>query len=252
MNPQEDLEYDDVGEALRDGRALRRARQYRIRYAQGDLNFRTLTVSDPVPLGRQILMSAGVSPNAGYSLFAILPTGDFEDVRLDEPFDLRERGAERFVAFQTDRDYKLTLNGDQLAWGKPAIHGAALYGLAKTGAEEAVFLVVPGGKDRLVEPDELIDLTAPGIERFITARKPTTEFEIIVNARPHVVAAQIVTYEEVVKLAFPGFQAQRNIIFVMTYRRAASKPHAGNLGSGGRVEVEKTGTIFNVTKADKS
>ena len=252
MNSDEFLEYDDVAEALREGRALRRARQYRIRYAQDDLDFRTLAVSDPVPLGRQILMSAGVDPKAGYSLFAILPTGDFEDVRLDEPFDLRKRGAERFVAFQTDRDYKLTLNGGQLAWGKPAIKGTALYALAKVGAEEAVFLVVPGGKDRLVEPDELVDLTAPGIERFITAPKPVTAFEIIVNARPHVVADQVVTYEQVVNLAFPGSQSERNVVFVMTYRHAASKPHAGNLGPRGRVDVKKTGTIFNVTKADKA
>ena len=111
MNTEEPLEFDDLGEALREGRALRPARGYRIRFAQDDLNFRNLDVTDPVPLGRQILTTAGRDPQDGYSLFAILPSGDFEDVRLDEPFDLRERGAERFVAFQTDRDFKLTLNG---------------------------------------------------------------------------------------------------------------------------------------------
>ncbi|WP_244646454.1 multiubiquitin domain-containing protein, partial [Bradyrhizobium campsiandrae] len=45
-------------------------------------------------------------PRDGYSLIAILPSGDFEDVRLNEPFDLRERGAERFIAFQTDRGFQ--------------------------------------------------------------------------------------------------------------------------------------------------
>src|ERR1035437_645414 len=114
-------EYEDVGEALREGRPLRQARSYRIQYAQGDLNFRTLSLTDPVPLGRQILASAGVDPQAGYSLFAILSTGDFEDVRLDEPCGLRGRGAERFIAFQTDRLFKLTLKDRQLEWGKPAI-----------------------------------------------------------------------------------------------------------------------------------
>src|SRR5579863_1047576 len=124
MNTEESLEFDDLGEALREGRALRPARGYRIRFAQDDLSFRNLDVTDPVPLGRQILTTAGRDPQDGYSLFAILPSGDFEDVRLDEPFDLRERGAERFVAFQTDRDFKLTLNDHQLAWGKPTIGGA--------------------------------------------------------------------------------------------------------------------------------
>ena len=252
MSTDELLEYDDLGEALRERRALRPARGYRIRYAQGDLNFRTLDVPDPVPLGRQILVSAGVDPQDGYSLFAILPTGDFEDVRLDEPFDLRKRGAERFVAFQTDRDYKLTLDGDQLAWGKPAINGAALYTLAKVGDDEAVFLEVRGGEDQLIEPDELIDLTAPGIEHFITAPKPAPTFQIIVNARPHIVIERRVTFEQVVQLAFPDCQTDANAVFSVTYSHAASKPHAGELGPGGFVDVKKKGTIFNATKTIKS
>jgi hypothetical protein len=251
MKTDDLLDYDDLGEALREGRALRAARGYRILYAQGDLNFRHLDVADPVPLGRQILATAGLGPRDGYSLFAILPTGDFEDVRLDEPFDLRERGAERFVAFQTDRDFKLTLNDHQLAWGKPAISGAALYSLAKTGHDNAVFLEVRGGEDRLIEPGELIDLTAPGIERFITAPKPVPAFEIIVNSRPRVVTDRRVTFEQIVQLAFPGSH-EPNVVFSMTYRHADSKPHAGELAAGGVVEVKKKGTIFNVTKTIQS
>lgn len=250
MNTDDLLEYDDLGEALREGRALRAARGYRILYAQDDLNFRPLDVADPVPLGRQILTTAGLDPRDGYSIFAILPAGDFEDVRLDEPFDLREHGAERFVAFQTDREFKITLNEHQLAWGKPAINGAALYYLAEVGDDKAIFLEVRGGEDRLIEPGDLIDLTAPGIERFITVPKPAPTFEIIVNSRPRVVTGRQVTFEQIVQLAFPGSH-DPNVVFSMTYRHAASKPHAGELGAGGVVEVKK-GTTFNVTKTVQS
>jgi len=251
MNTEEPLEFDDLGEALREGRALRPARGYRIRFAQDGLNFRNLDVTDPMPLGRQILTTAGRDPQDGYSLFAILPSGDFEDVRLDEPFDLRERGAEQFVAFQTDRDFKLTLNDHQLEWGKPAIVGAALYTLANIGDAEAVFLEVRGGEDRLIEPADLIDLTAPGIERFITAPRPSKTFEIIVNSRPREVDEKQVTFEQVVQLAFPG-PHETNVVFSMTYRHAASTPHAGELGAGGSVEVKKKGTVFNVTRTVQS
>lgn len=244
-------DHDDIGEAVREGRPLRRAHAYRILFAQGDLNFQPLTVKDPVPLGRQILESAGLDPRDGYSLFAILASGDFEDVRLDEPFDLRDRGAERFVGFLTDRDYKLTLNSHQLEWGKPAIKGAALYTLAKVNDDEAVFLEVRGGEDRLIERDDLIDLSTPGIERFITGPKPVPTFEIIVNARPRIVNDKHVTFEQVVQLAFPGSHGP-DIVFSVTYQHAASSPHAGELGAGGAVEVKKKGTIFNVTKTDKS
>jgi len=208
-------------------------------------------VADPVPLGRQILESAGLDSGDDYSLFAILEGGDFEDVRLDEPFDLRGRGAERFVAFQADRDYKLNLADRQLEWGKPAIPGAALYKLAEVGEDKAVFLEMRGGEDQLVERDDLIDLTAPGVERFVIGPKPVTTYEIIVNSRPRTVESEDVTYEQVVELAFPGGGGP-NICFSMTYRNAASRPLAGELSEGGRVKVKKKGTIFNVTRTDKS
>ncbi|RWI90161.1 multiubiquitin domain-containing protein [Mesorhizobium sp.] len=248
MNTEELLDYDDLGDALREGRALRTARGYRFLLAQGDLNFQSRAVSDPVPLGRQLLEAAALDPRDGYSLVAILPSGDFEEVRLNEPFDLRERGAERFIAFLTDRDFKLTLNDHELLWGKPVISGTILYGLAKPADGEGVFLEVPGGEDRLVEHGELIDLTQPGIERFITAR---LTFEIIVNSRPRTVNARTVTFEQIVQLAFPG-QHEPNVVFSMTYRHAASTPHAGELGAGGSVDVKKKGTVFNVTRTVQS
>ncbi|MDU6241806.1 MAG: multiubiquitin domain-containing protein [Bradyrhizobium sp.] len=248
MNTEELLDYDDLGNALREGRALRPARGYRFLLAQGDLNFQSRVVSDPVPLGRQLLEAAALDPRDGYSLIAILPSGDFEDVRLNEPFDLRERGAERFIAFQTDRDFKLTLNDHELLWGKPVISGTVLYGLAKPGEGEAVFLEVPGGEDRLIEHGELIDLVQPGIERFITAR---LTFEIIVTSRPRTVKARTVTFERIVQLAFPG-QHEPNVVFSMTYRHAASTPPAGELGVGGSVDVKKKGTVFNVTRTVQS
>ncbi|MCG3138760.1 MAG: hypothetical protein HJJLKODD_02628 [Phycisphaerae bacterium] len=230
-----------LDEAIRDGRA------YRIAVGNGNLHFQGAVVRDPVPLGRQILMAVGLGPVEDFNLFAILPDGAFEDLRLDEPFDLRGKGVEKFVAFRSDRAFSLTVRGKQVSWGKPAILGRELYRLAGAGLDEALFLEVPGGTDRLIEPEQLIDLTEPGIEHFIIA--PRT-YEIIVNARPKTVTGSRVTFEQIVKLAFPGPHGP-NIVFSMTYRNAASTPHTGELGAGGVVQV-KNGTTFNVTRTDKS
>lgn len=251
MPPDHLLDADDVGDAIHDDRPLRPDRGYRIQLAEGDLHFRPLVVADPVPLGRQILASAGIDPRDGYTLFAILPTGDFEDVRLDEPIDLRARGAERFVAFRTDRTFAFTLNDRQLAWGAPSLPAAALYQLAAPGDDEGVFLDTRGGTDRLIAPDETIDLSGGSVEHFVTARKPPAQFEIIVNGRPRTVTNARVTFEQVVQLAFPGQPAEPNAVYSMTYRHAASAPHAGELAAGGSVEV-KNGTVFNVTKTVQS
>jgi hypothetical protein len=78
----------------------------------------------------------------------------------------------------------------------------------------------------------------------------TRSFEIIVNARPHTVTEREISFEQIVQLAFPGTH-EANVVFSMTYRHAASKPHSGDLGPGGTVEVKK-GTVFNVTRTVQS
>jgi hypothetical protein len=244
----EDIE--DIGAAIREGRPISGASSYRIAVSDESLTFRPVIISDPIPAGCQILKAAGFEKVEEYSLFAILPNGDFEDVRLDEAFDLRQRGADRFVAFRTDRDFRLTLNDEQLQWGKPVINGSALYILAKVPEDQAVFLKVREGKDRLVEPGDLIDLTAPGVEQFVTAPRPTPTYEIIVNSRPRFVTGREVTFDQIVQLAFPGTH-EPNVDFSMTYRHAVSKPPSGELGPGGTVQV-KNGTIFNVTRTIQS
>lgn len=75
--------------------------------------------------------------------------------------------------------------------------------------------------------------------------------EIIVNSRPREIHGREASFEQVVQLAFPGGAADQNTVYSMTYRHAASNPHAGELGPGGKVEV-KNGTIFNVTRTVRS
>lgn len=245
-------DFDDVGDAIREGRALREAAAYRIRFGLDGLTFRNVNVPDPVPTGRQILASAGLDHRTDYILYAYLDTGDFEDVRPDETFDLRGKGAERFIAFKSDRDFKFSLNDRQLAWGNANMLGSVLYDLADTSPDDAVFLEVCGGEDRLIEPDDRINLDAPGIERFITAPKPQTGYVILVNSVEETVPDKYVTFEQVVKLSHPNAPPETNVKFSMTYRNAASLPHAGELGEGGSVEVKKKGTIFNVTRTVQS
>lgn len=251
MNTETNRNIDDVGETIREGRGLRQAHAYRIQFALENLNFRAIEVSDPVPLGRQILVAAGLNVHEDYSLFAILETGDFEDVRLDEPFDLRGHGSERFVAFQTDREFKLTVNDSQIAWGKPAISGIALYALAKPGDNEAVFLVVHGEEDRQIEPGEIIDLALPGVEHFVTAPRRKPKIEIVVNGHETIVEDSHVTFEQLVSIAYPGEAPMPNIKYSITYRKVASMPHSGELAAGGFVEV-KHGSIFNVGRTIQS
>ncbi|EBX2782464.1 hypothetical protein DRL78_25170, partial [Salmonella enterica subsp. enterica serovar Hadar] len=140
----------------------------------------------------------------------------------------------------------------QLIWGLPVITGEALYSLSGVDAEHGVFLEVRGGTDQLIDPVDSVDLTRPGVEHFITAPRPVKGHVIVVNSRDESVPGKHVTFEQVVLLAFPGAPVEPNVRYSMTYRHAASKPHAGELAEGGVVEVKHQGTIFNVTKTVQS
>ena len=116
------------------------------------------------------------------------------------------------------------------------------------GADEALFAELKDVPDveitigmRVIVQDE---------DRFYTAKK--SGFVIFVNSRPRVVHDPRVTFEEVVKLAFPDDPQADNLAFSMTYSHAASHPHAGELGAGGSVLVKKKGTVFNVTRTVQS
>ena len=183
---------------------------------------------------------------------AILSNGEFEEVLLDTRFDMHSRGAARFVAFRTDRLFKLTLNRELVQWGKPQLAGSILYRLVQlhhphhAGEDHAVFLEATGQR-RLIRPEEMLDLSAPGIEHFVTGPR---SFEIVVNARPQIVLDRRVKFGKVVQFAFPNAQTSR-FAFSMTYRHVASEPHQGELAAGGFVEV-KNGSVFNVTRTVQS
>lgn len=74
---------------------------------------------------------------------------------------------------------------------------------------------------------------------------------IIVNGRPKAVEMEKLSFEEVVKLAFPTLPTGGNIVFTVTFRGADEEPSQGTLTAGETVEV-KDGTKFDVTATDKS
>jgi hypothetical protein len=82
-----------------------------------------------------------------------------------------------------------------------------------------------------------------------TARHTT--FVIVVNAEHRAVESQIVSYEQVVKIADPT-PPSPDTRYTVTYRKAKEPNHEGSLAPGQSVQVKKEGTIFNVKTTGKS
>lgn len=133
-------------------------------------------VDDPVITGAQLLAVAGKRPADEFLVFQILRDGQIEEIRLDETVDLRKPGLERFTTSKSDRSFRLVIDGRRFEWGAPFITGLKLKQLAGVDPQSyGVWLEVLGGEDRPIENTETVDLQDPGVERFFTGKKTTTE-----------------------------------------------------------------------------
>jgi hypothetical protein len=73
--------------------------------------------------------------------------------------------------------------------------------------------------------------------------------EIIVNARPKEWTNDTISFDEVVKLAFPDLPPDPNRIFTVTYKKGKNQ---GSLVQGGPPLPAENGMVFDVTATNKS
>ncbi|MNY53485.1 hypothetical protein D3C86_1892480 [compost metagenome] len=85
----------------------------------------------------------------------------------------------------------------------------------------------------------------------MTNSKEKKEVTIIVNAEPHEVEKDEITYNEVVTLAFPDFPQHPERTYSVTYERGHGNKPIGILSPGGTVKV-KEGMIFKVKHTGQS
>ncbi|MEM9374628.1 MAG: multiubiquitin domain-containing protein [Pseudomonadota bacterium] len=196
---------DDLAEAVHAGRPLKPRRRFRVQIANETLSFSPFVLDDPLPLGRQLIEVTGGAPVHEYVAIAILPNGDFEDIRLDEPYDLRGRGAERILVARTDRKYLFKIDDRDLEWPRRFITGFVLKKLASLAANYALWLDVPGGHDQKIDDCDLIDLDKPGVERFISIIDQTTEGrELIPSSDLQYLESRNLTFDIVEHGTTPG------------------------------------------------
>lgn len=85
----------------------------------------------------------------------------------------------------------------------------------------------------------------------MTSRDADKAFNIIIDGTPYRVPSDEVSFDEVVDLAYPDGGRGPLIKYTVNFYNGAGRPPEGKLTEGQKAKV-KEGTVFNVTRTDRS
>jgi hypothetical protein len=162
--------------------------------------------------------------------------------------DLARPGLEQFFI---KKNLKYTINGKEFETGKQYIRGLQIRKQGEIKEGDLIFLAVERPwDDELITDEEWVDLARPGKEHFIS-KEDKCDIIIIVNGREKIWKEKIISFEQVVVLAFENYVDNGRTIYTVTYKRGPQQNPEGSMVKGDIVHV-KNKMIFNATATDKS
>lgn len=129
--------------------------------------------------------------------------------------------------------------------------GEALYRLGHIQPGWELFREVGGDREDPAVPNEPEPIHLREDEHFRSGPEKPKRFTIFVNGQKKVVTTRAVTFDEIVRLAFPTPPTGTNILYTVSYEDGPRVNPQGSMKEGQTVKV-KDGMIFNVTATDKS
>ncbi len=149
------------------------------------------------------------------------------------------------------RVLELTINGKRYEWNQQYITGAEIRRLGHISSDEDIFLAIKKPwEDELITDDKQVNLARPEIEHFFSKDK-YHKIMLIVNGRPKNWEERVITFEQIVVLAFGNYDQNPNKVYTVTYDRGPHENPEGTMVKGDKV-FTKDKMIFNVTCTDKS
>ena len=126
-----------------------------IEVAGADLVFQPVALSDTTPTGAQIASAAGFNPRQQATVLLLLPNGELEDIRPGEVVDLSQK-AGQFIVVESDRSYRLTIDGKRIDWPCSFISGSIVRKLGQIHVDKAIYFERHDEADKLIENTETI------------------------------------------------------------------------------------------------
>ncbi len=148
-----------------------------------------------------------------------------------------------------NRVLELTMNGKKYEWNQQYITGAEIRRLGNIAKDEVIFLSVKKPwEDELIPDDKQVNLARPEIEHFYSKAK---EVIIVVNGTPHKWTKEIISFKEVIELAFVQYIDKPTMVYTVAYEDGPRQNPEGAMFVGKEVIV-KHKMIFNASATDKS
>lgn len=156
-------------------------------------------IDDDRTTGRQIAEAAGFNAIDEVIVLKQLLSGALEEIRPDELVDLIEAGVERFFVIEGDSTFRLFLDGLKLEWPRSKINASTLLRLARKGDEFEVVQQLEDEPDKVLDEDDVVDLSKKGTEHFKT-RKGSKLITVLYNEQPFELARGTYTTEQLVAI----------------------------------------------------
>ncbi len=140
-----------------------------IEVADQTLTYRQVQIEHLTPTGAQLAVAAGFKSADDVSVLQVLPNGELEDVRPAETVHLH-RTDRRFVIVESDRAYRLTIDGQRFDWPCRIVSGGFLRKLGQVPADKAIHFERQDQPDRILGDHDLVDLDGAGVEAFVSRK----------------------------------------------------------------------------------
>jgi len=170
-----------------------------------------------------------------------------EIAAVNEPIAEGARVTE-LVKEPIDTGHLVRIHIDREAYESPSLTtGEALYELAHIPAYRELFREVGGDHEDSLVPRDTTAIRLKQDDHFYSQKAVT----ILVNGEPYEETETRISFEQVVKLAYPVTPSGTCIEFTVTYRNGPPVNPRGSLTAGHSVKI-KNRMIFDVTPTDRS
>ena len=169
-------------------------------------NPRVTRIDDDRVTGHQIAEAVGFNSIDEVIVLQQLLSGALEEIRPEELVDLTQPGVERFFVIESGVTYRFVLDGLKLEWPRAKVNASTLLRLARKGDEFEVVLQLADAPDKVLDADDVVDLSRNGTEHFKT-RKSSKLIKVLYNEQPFELAKGTYTTEQLIAIftVDPGY-----------------------------------------------